>query len=373
MLLELSVENLAIFDRASVSPGPGLTVLTGETGAGKSLLVDALELVLGERSDATLVRAGAARAAVHAAFDLSARPDLAARLAEWGVDLEGGVLYVQREVAAEGRSQCRMGGRLAPVSLLKQVGALLVDLHGQHEHQSLLYPERHVEFLDDWAGAPTLSAREAVRVVHADLAQVRSHLAELRAGLRDRERRMELLRFQVDEIDGAALRIGEEAELAQRLAVLKSAGRLRDAGAQALDSLRDREGSALDQLASVFRLLGDLSRIDPGLEPIVAALEGATVGAAEATRELATYLDRLDADPALLDVLVERADTLRRLIRKYGDNEADVLAVADAARAEVEVLEQGVAGLHALENREAAAAKPPSPSSCEARAPPSAP
>ena len=155
MIVELTVENLAIIERSHISLGPGFTVLTGETGAGKSLLIDAIELALGERADAELVRTGAARASVNVVLDLSNETVALEKCAELGVPLEDNLLYIQREVFAEGRSQCRVGGKMIPVSALKQLGQFLVDLHGQHDHQSLLDSARHIAFLDAWIGKPS--------------------------------------------------------------------------------------------------------------------------------------------------------------------------------------------------------------------------
>src|SRR5689334_8496567 len=156
MIAELTVENLAIIEKAQLSLGPGFTVLTGETGAGKSLLIDALELALGERADVELVRSGSPRANVSVVFDLSSNKELRRRCASEGIALEDGTLFIQREVFAEGRSQSRIAGKLTPISALKGIGGLLVDMHGQHAHQSLLDPERHLGYLDLWIGEPAL-------------------------------------------------------------------------------------------------------------------------------------------------------------------------------------------------------------------------
>src|SRR5580692_2234940 len=164
MLRKLSVENLAIIDRAHLAFGEGFSALTGETGAGKSLLIDAVELALGGRADADLVRVGADRASVTLTVDLGGRPDLAERARSLGIPVDGGELLIQRDVLAEGRSVAKVNGRTVPISALKQLGAYLVDLHGQHDHQSLLDPARHLEFLDGWIREPATEAKSAVAV-----------------------------------------------------------------------------------------------------------------------------------------------------------------------------------------------------------------
>ncbi len=187
MVVEITVENLAIIEHTQLALGPGFTVLTGETGAGKSLLVDAIELALGERADSDLVRAGAARAVVSVVIDLSAQPALRKHCEELGIPLEDNLLYIQREVFAEGRSQCRVSGKLTPVAGLRQLGTLLVDLHGQHDHQSLLHADRHLGFLDGFIGPPAFALISQVETQLAEVETLKRKLSAIRSGLRDRE------------------------------------------------------------------------------------------------------------------------------------------------------------------------------------------
>src|SRR5579862_316942 len=270
MLAELSVENLAIIDRAQIQLGPGYTVLTGETGAGKSLLIDALQLALGDRADTEAVRAGARSAIVSAVFDLSSSPEAAARCEELGVALEDGALYVQREVLAEGRSQCRIGGRLVPVSVLKQLGQTLVDLHGQHDHQSLLLPDRHLPFLDQWIGEPAMTLLAETSRIHEQVRSVESKLETLRSNVREREHRLDLLRYQVKEIEEVGPREGELAEVEAQLGRLQNVENLASASFEALGSLSQQENSATDLAGSALRSLEEAVKFDPALEPILA-------------------------------------------------------------------------------------------------------
>lgn len=335
MLVELSVENVAIIERAQIGLGPAFTVITGETGAGKSLLIDAIELALGVRADSGLVRTGANRASVSAAFDLTRHPDLIERCRDLAIDLEDGVLYIQRDITAEGRSQCRLGGKLAPVASLRQVGRLLVDLHGQHDHQSLLDPARHVGFLDDWIGPGASSLLESVATAHRLASESRRKLEALRDGLRHREQRLDLLRYQVEEIETAAPRPGELEELEAQLSKLKNADRLATGIAAGLEALQEAD----DRVRTSLQNLDPLLPFDDALEPPLQLLRTALVEVEESARDLAAYLESLESNPEHLESVAGRLDLLRRLRRKYGEDEAAILVYLDSIRAELELLD----------------------------------
>jgi DNA repair protein RecN (Recombination protein N) len=338
MVIEITVENLAIIEQTQIALGPGLTVLTGETGAGKSLLVDAIELALGERADTDLVRSGASRASVSVVIDLSTKPDLRAQCAELGLPLEDNLLYIQREVFAEGRSQCRVAGRLMPVAGLRQLGQTLVDLHGQHDHQSLLHPERHLGFLDDWIGAPAHELLSLVAAHYAHVEALRRKLATLQAGIRDREQKLDLLSYQIQEIESADPQPGEMVELENRLSRLKNAEKLSLAATSALASIRDGEVSAADLLAQSLRDLEDAGKLDETLEQVVEPLRSAFYMVEDAGHELRRYVENIQSDPAELEETAARMDLLRKLRRKYGDDEAAVLAFLEDAREQQAVL-----------------------------------
>lgn len=339
MLLELSVENIAIIDRAQLSLGPGFTALTGETGAGKSLLVDAIELVLGARADSELVRAGATRGTVAATFDLSCRPDLQELCRNLGVEPEGGYLYLQREVLAEGRSSCRIAGRLVPLSTMRQIGAALVDLHGQHEHQDLLDPASHVRYLDAWIGEPAAALLAQVAERFAAVSEIERKLHSLRQDRRGREQRIDLLRFQIQEIESVDPTPDEMPELEARLSRLQHVERLAEVSAASLAQLVDEEGAALDRLGTSVRELESVARHDPEIEESLDAIRSAFYALQEGTRMLRAYADRLEADPEGLEATASRIDSLKRLRRKYGDDEAAILAFYERAKLELEDLD----------------------------------
>jgi DNA repair protein RecN (Recombination protein N) len=344
MIVELTVENLAIIERAQISLGPGFTALTGETGAGKSLLIDAINLALGERADAELVRAGAAKAAVSVVLDLSGEEDAIRRCAELGVPLEEGkTLYIQREVAAKGGSQCRLGGKLTPVSTLRQIGQVLVDLHGQHDHQSLLNAESHIGYLDDWIGMPAKRLLARVAQAFEKAEEARRRLSQLRAGMRDREQRLDLLRFQINEIESANPQPGETEEQEATLSRLRYAEKLATASFAALGAVADQENCAIDLLATAIKQLEGAIRYDASLEAVVAPMRDALIEVEEAAHSLREYSDNLEADPARLDEVQARLDTLKRLRRKYGANEQEILDYLNQAKEQLALLEDSEA------------------------------
>ena len=348
MISELRVENLAIINHVELSFNGGFSVLTGETGAGKSLMIDALELALGERADTDLVRTGAAKASVQLVLDLSARSDLLPPLSELGLDLEDGRLFILREVFAEGRSVARVNGRTVPIATLKSLGRLIVDLHGQHQHQALLDPLTHVRYLDQWIGTDASVALATVESTYSAFSAVRSKVDALRRGLREREQRLDMLRFQVKEIRSFSPIEGEEEELTTSLSRLKNLERITLSVQSALAALSEGEVNARDMLAGGSSAVSDALRFDTSLESVANSLEAAVVNLDESVHALSTYFERLDADPGLLDLTTERLDGLKRLKRKYGESEADVLAFCRAAEEELANLEDAEASEESL-------------------------
>ncbi len=351
MIVELTVENLAIIDRAQVSLGPGYTVLTGETGAGKSLMIDAIELALGERAATELVRAGAAKASVNVVIDVSDAPAVRAQCDELGIPIEDNLLYIQREVMAEGRSTCRVGGKMTPVAGLRALGRSLVDLHGQHDHQALLDPEGHVSYLDAWIGEPAVALLETVAHRHGVAEGARRALADLRRGLRDREQRIDLLRYQVNEIEAANPLPGETEDLEALLSRLKNSERLAQTSMAALQALDEQEGCAVDLLGDAVKSLEGLLRYDATVEDILRPLREALYALEDGAHGLRAYTDGLEADPATLDEVQSRLDLLRRLRRKYGEDENAVLAHLAVAQEELAKLEDAEASEETLRAR----------------------
>ena len=319
-LLELGVHDLALIERLRLQLEPGLNVLTGETGAGKSLLIDALGLALGARADTTLVRHGADVARVEALFDRTPEP-----------------LIASREISAGGRSTARLDDQAVTAARLAETVAPLVEIHGQHEQGRLLDERWQRELLDAYAGHAGLRA-EMARAVER-WRENRKELADLAVEPREAERRLELLRHEVDEIAGARLRVGEADELRSRLELAKH-GEAIARGAAAIRASLDAEGSgARDGLAGGVREARSLARIDPRFEAVATRLAGLEAELEDAAADVRRLAEGLDHDPAALLAAEERLSRIYSLERRFGDDEAAVIAHAERAQAEIERLE----------------------------------
>ncbi|MCS7283833.1 MAG: DNA repair protein RecN [Anaerolineae bacterium] len=358
MLSELHIRDFAIIDELHLSFAPGFTVLTGETGAGKSIIIDAVSLVLGGRADPTMVRAGADRALVEAVFRLELPRREAIRPILEREGLEGDepdLLVLSREVRAEGRSICRINGRAVTLSLLREVAEGLVDIHGQSEHLSLLRVREHVFLLDRFAGLEPLRARVADLV--GRIRAVRRERAALEQDEKERARRIDLLQYQITEIEAANLRPGEEEELAEERVRLANAEHLALLLAEALRALDEggTEGAAAtDLLGRAVRALEGLARIDGALAPRLQEAEELLYRLQDLADSLRDYRRRVEYNPRRLAEVEERLDHIRRLKRKYGATIAEVLEYARRAAEELETIthsEERIAELAAQEEQ----------------------
>ncbi|HXG05201.1 MAG TPA: DNA repair protein RecN, partial [Candidatus Binatia bacterium] len=351
MLAELRVRDLAVIADVTLPLRPGLNVLTGETGAGKSMLVDALALLLGERASGEIVRPGAEKAVVEGAFDVSHSGAAALRpsLTTLGVEPDDGMLVIKREVWAEGRSRAWVNGSPTTVGVLARLGELLVDLHGQHETQSLLRGEAQRDILDAYGGAAV--ERAAARDAFERWKALERREAELRARQEEVRRKADYLRHVVAEIDRAAPRVGEDEALeaeARRLAHADDLGRLARELEQALET------SGLSRAA---RALAGLERLDPSTGRWRELLDAAFANLQELGAAARNYAGAIEADPGRLSEVEGRRDLLFRLKQKYGPTLADVLAARDQAARELDLLDTADLDLRAIAaEREAAAA-----------------
>lgn len=345
MLESLSIRNFAIIDELAVEFTPGLTVITGETGAGKSIIVDALELVLGARSSAEMIRAGEETLSVTGVFT----PPASLPGEDCPVEIEDGVLILRREIRADGSGRCWINDRPVTLKALKSVGDRLVDLHGQHDHQSLLAVPEHIRFLDGFGKLLPL-ARETADLFEeytAVLGAVETIRHRIESGRRDRE----LYRFQVEEIRSADPHPGEDAELEGDIRRLARASDLKLLGMQAFGELSESEGSVEERLGELSARIGDLARYDDRLEPLLAELDAMVDGIAELGREFRNYGERMEDDPAALAYLENRFSLLERLKKKYGPSLDDVLAYYRKISAETEGVEQLESELAESESR----------------------
>ncbi len=349
MLQALAIRDLAIIRSLDVEFGPGFSVLTGETGAGKSVIVGALAAVLGGRAGADLVRAGSTRGVVDALFDISDHPALTERVRELGYEAPDGELALTREIADTGKTVARVSGRPATVSQLREIGEMLVDIHGQHEHQTLLDPRKHMAFLDAWAGPEHADLQERVFELWQTLSKLQAEIANLNTDTRERARQADLLRYEITEIRDANLDPEEEERLVDELRRLRNAERLRNGVTAVVAALGgDGPTSVADGLASATRALETAAGLDEGLAPIAETLSSARYDVEESHRSLAEYLADLDADPARLDGLQDRLSAISDLKRKYGATIGEVLAYADRAELRLAELEHGEERAEAL-------------------------
>src|SRR5437879_4435408 len=330
MLLEIRVRNFAVIDAVTTTFGPGLNVLTGETGAGKSMLLDAILVIPGSLAQTDVIRTDTETATVEAVFDVAPRGPAAAVLEEAGLGLDQGQLVVRRELSRSGRRRACVNALPVTVGVLERVGDHLVEIHGQHEHQRLLEPSRQLELLDRFADAEEF--RDRVGDLFAKHRAAKAELERARAAERDRAQREDLLRLQVSELDAARLREGEEEGLRVERRRLQHAERLSAGLAEAAGLLNDDDSSAMSRLHRAARLLRDLARLDRAFAVPAASVAGAGALVEGARREgVMMAAGRLEA-------VDERLDVLTRLKRKYGDTESAMLAFRDEAATELERL-----------------------------------
>jgi DNA repair protein RecN (Recombination protein N) len=339
VLTTLRIRNLALVAELTLELPPGLVAITGETGAGKSILIGALNLALGQRADRTWIRSGADGCTVEAVFDVgSLGPAFGAFLEERGIETAGGgQLAIKRTFTVAGTNRQFVNGSPTTLAVLAEVGDWLVDIHGPHEHQSLLHPARQLALLDAFGDLGAALAEVGGRV------ERRAALAQEKAALVVDERtyaqQLDLLRFQVREIETARLNPEEEAGLIAEHRRASNAARLLELSQAAVNRLADDELSVLSQTAAVSRMLHELERLDPDAARLHAALEPAVSALRELQTELRQYADRIEVDPARLPALDDRLALIQSLKRKYGSNLADVIAFGAEARRRLEQLE----------------------------------
>lgn len=339
MLTELTIENFAIIDHLHVRFTPGFTVLTGETGAGKSIIVDALQATLGARVGSDVVRESSRFAAVEAVFDVSGLPSgspLDGVLEEHGIESDG-TLILRREISVNGRGSARLNGRAVPVSVLAAAGSLLVDIHGQSNHLSVLRRDRQLEAVDRFANL--LGLRSRVGETITEFNRVKSALGESRHSQRESVQRLDLLRFQVQEIESAKLVPEEEGELLTERSLLGNAERRTQLATTAYQGLLGDRASGLERVLEASAASRELVGLDPSLASLGERLESTRYEIEDIAEEFRRYRDVSEYDPRRLDVIEERLDCLNRLRRKYGTTIADVIDFGERVCAELEQVE----------------------------------
>jgi DNA repair protein RecN (Recombination protein N) len=350
MLTELRIKNFAIIESLSLPLARGFNVLSGETGAGKSIIVGALGLLLGERASADSIRTGAERASVEGVFDITERPEISQLLDERGIDADEPLVVLKREVASTGRTRAWVNGSAVSATLLAEISRHLVNLHGQHEAQTLLDPESQRRILDVFAGA--VDAASQTRAAYDDLATARRDIDELVRRKADAERRADYLRHVAKEIEEAKLTEGEDVRLEDEARRLENSEELRALASGIASAIDGEEEAVLTVLGGVERHLSAIQRIDPTLARLQELYDSAYYNLEALARELEEYEASIDLDPARLDEVRARRDLLFRLTKKYGATLADVIETGRRTREELDLVDSAGLDLRQLEARE---------------------
>jgi len=352
MLTELRIKNFAIIESLTLPLARGFNVLSGETGAGKSIIVGALGLLIGDRANADVIRTGTDRATVEGVFDVSDRPEIQSVLDDRGIDVDDSLVVLKREVAP-GRARAWINGTVVNASVLADVGRLLVNVHGQHDAQTLLDPEAQRRILDAFAGATEQAAH--VREAHEALASVIREIADLTKRRAEAEKRADYLRHVVKEIGDAKLQEGEDVRLEGEARRLENAEELRSLASGIASALDGDDETVLRRLGEIARHLSAIQRIDPTLVRLQESYDTAYYAIEALARELEEYEASVDLDPSRLEDVRRRRDLLFRLTKKYGGGLSDVIRTGEEARAELDLVDSAGLDIRQLESRERAA------------------
>lgn len=338
MLKELSVRQFAIIDQLRIEFDRGFHVLTGETGAGKSILIDALGLIMGGRASAEYVRHGAKKAEIEALFELEMADPIWHLLEEWGVASDQDDLIIQREISHTGKSTCRINGRLVTVSMLKQIGPKLLNIAGQHEHHSLLDVEEHLAWLDEFAGEEVLTLREQYQEKYRQYRQVAKELAALNRNEAEIESQIDYYQFQSNEIASASLVEGEEEELRQERERLAHMEKLISNTSLAYELLQG-DGKGLDYVGQAMIEIEEIAKIDESMQPVSESIQSVYYQLEEMVRQLSAYRDTLEFDPERFHQVEERIHLIEQLKRKYGPSISEILAYQQEIEQKLEQLQ----------------------------------
>lgn len=337
MLSNLYIENIAVIEKTSIDFKKGLNVMTGETGAGKSIVIDSINAVLGNRTSKELIRTGASSAFVSAEFTNLSEKAIAV-IDEAGFELEDGELLIQREISTTGKNKCRINGRPATVSTLKEIGVQLINIHGQHESYELMSPELHISYIDKLAGLE--SEIEAYQEVYKKYKKLSAELKKATVNESERERKIDLLKYQIDELEDADLRDGEYEELNEQKAVLQNSEKIIEAimSSRALMNGDEESSGVLENLQEINSQLSDISEYMSEVEPINSRIESAIYELEDCLSELTGLTDLVDTDGGSLDSIEERLDLIYTLGKKYGSTIKEMLDFLDKAKKELNAL-----------------------------------
>lgn len=350
MLAQLTIENIALIDKLELELKNGLNILSGETGAGKSIIIDSLNFVLGERADKSLIRYGTDHAIVQAVFDDYLNPSVSAYLDDIGVECED-VLIIRRKMSVDGKNECRINGRISTLSILKGLTELLVDIHGQHEHQSLLKSANHIKLLDDIGAAKITKVKEDVANYHAEYVSLKRELSRF-GDESERERKLDILTFQIDEIEKADVKDGEEDELLQARKRIRNMEKILSALGEAKNTLDGYDSNSVSaSIKNSSSLLGTISAYDDSIGPLIDRLDDAKIEIKDIADTLSDMLEKLDFDARSAEKIEERLEVVRNILHKYGGNFENLQRFYEDAKKEAELLSGAAQTVEELQDR----------------------
>ncbi|MEK3914893.1 DNA repair protein RecN [Paenibacillus sp. FSL H7-0331] len=353
MLLEMTIRNLAVIEFVHLHFRKGFHVLTGETGAGKSIIIDALTLVAGGRSSADLVRYGSDKSSIEALFHIESGHPVWTTLEELGIEADSEEhLIIRREITAQGKSTSRINGQMVNLAGLKSVGAWLVNIHGQHEHQSLFHVDEHINWLDLFGEAEIGPLKSEYGKAYLTYSGIRKSLKELEATSKKSLQMLDLYRFQVEEISSAQLKVGEDESLLEEKRILANAEKLYQNAADSYDSLSGA-GTGLTTISKVMQKIEDIAALDPiKLQSVLEQVQNAYYQLEDAAYQLRDYRDDIEFNPTRLEFIEQRLHTMAGLRRKYGESIADILEYLKKVQHELDMIENKDEKLQELQKQE---------------------
>ncbi|WP_333652806.1 DNA repair protein RecN [Dissulfurispira sp.] len=342
MLRELRIKNFTIIDDLSINFESGLNVLTGETGAGKSIIVDAIGLILGDKASPDMIKTGSRESSIEAYFDNKNHPLLEAL----DIDSDDGVM-IRRNISAQGKGRAYINDTSVSLQTLAGIGEGLIDIHGQHKHQGLLKKDNHLLFLDSFAGLTEDVA--SLQALYNEVISLRNKANELKERIRERNQRIEFLRFQINEIESANLKNGEREAIEEEMKILLNLSRLKESSEAAYSLIYDSEGSCLEQMSNAASRIRDMLNFDPDAKELLDIVESTISQIEDAALLLRKLKDKYDIDPQRLTELDERLDLIKRIEKKYGKGVDEILKYRDKAEEEMKGLEYADEQQEALE------------------------
>ena len=351
MLQELSVKNFAIISSLQLEFQMGMTVLTGETGAGKSIIIDAMGLLTGGRGSSDYIRQGANKCTLEGLFSMPKSQELKQLLEELGIETEEDSLVIQRDISASGKNVCRVNGRIVNITNLKRIGEYLVDIHGQNEHQELMQSERHIDMLDEFGGKKLLAVKEKYTRAYQEYRALEAKVRKRQKNEKEFAQRMDMLHFQSDEIASAQLVAGEEEQLLEERNKLNNIQKIADALTISYAALNGEDDSSLDKIGTSMNELASIESLDSEYKTLSDTVQNAYYLLQEASGDLSRLIDGLELDEGRLNEVENRLELIRQMKRKYGDSIETILSYYEEITkelAEADFLEGGTGDLEAL-------------------------